>query len=179
MPLWFYGGDEIEKALGKGNGGDSGTSQRILGHLLSWIAERENLIYIYFTANSLAALPPELLRAGRLDKIFFIDHPKFEECKEILRIHLRRNSIIVNDLDIEHLATLMHHKQFTGAEIELSIINANFKAAAEALVNNKMGSTNVIHIEAAAKEIKTFMASNKEYIDAMREEAIKKYESSS
>ena len=88
--LWI---DEIDKGLsgvgGSGNN-DAGVSQRVFGALLTWMQEKTSPVFVVATANRIEALPPELLRKGRFDEIFFIDLPKAQEREEILRIHLAR-----------------------------------------------------------------------------------------
>ena len=81
--LWI---DEIEKGLATGDG-DSGTSRRLLGAFLTWLAERKSKVFVVATANDIAALPPELMRKGRFDEIFFVDLPDPATRAEILRIH--------------------------------------------------------------------------------------------
>ncbi len=81
--LWI---DEIEKGLATGDG-DSGTSRRLLGAFLTWLAERKAKVFVVATANDITALPPELIRKGRFDEIFFVDLPDTATRTEILRIH--------------------------------------------------------------------------------------------
>lgn len=84
--LWV---DEIEKALGT-DGHDGGTSRRVLGTLLTWLAENKERVFIVATANDIESLPPELLRKGRLDEVFFVDLPEESTRKLIFEIHLRK-----------------------------------------------------------------------------------------
>jgi len=111
--LWI---DEIEKGLsGLGNGGDSGTSARVFGTFLTWMQEKQSEVFVLATANDISALPPELLRKGRFDEIFFVDLPTIKERKEILLIHLKnveQNSGVVN---VDKLAEIT--KGFSGAEL--------------------------------------------------------------
>ena len=86
--LWI---DEIDKALagaGGSGGSDGGTSARVFGTLLTWLSEKTAPVFVMATANDISHLPPELLRKGRLDEIFFVDLPTPEERREIFRIHL-------------------------------------------------------------------------------------------
>jgi SpoVK/Ycf46/Vps4 family AAA+-type ATPase len=85
--LWI---DEIEKAFAEGGGEDGGVSTRVLGTFLSWLQEREGDVFVVATANDVERLPPELLRKGRFDEIFFVDLPDEEVRREIFRIHLER-----------------------------------------------------------------------------------------
>lgn len=127
--LWV---DEIEKGLGgsKGQGGgDSGTSTRVLGTILTWLQEKTRPVFVVATANSVANLPPELLRKGRFDEIFFGDLPDKAERVAIARIHVERRKRKTDDLDPETIATICD--DFSGAEIEQVIIDAMFRAYSE------------------------------------------------
>ena len=116
--LWI---DEIEKGISSGDY-DSGTSQRILGSLLTWMAENEKPVFIVATANKIDALPPELIRKGRLDEIFFVDLPDAAARAEIFSIHLNKRGITTEQIDFATLAA--HCDGFTGAEIEQSVVSA-------------------------------------------------------
>lgn len=120
--LWV---DEIEKAFsgvgGSGNS-DSGTTSRVVGTFLTWLQEKSTPVFVVATANEVRDLPPELLRKGRLDEIFFVDLPRREERMEIFRIHLAR---LKRDPDKFDLRTLAQAAEgFSGAEIEQAIISA-------------------------------------------------------
>lgn len=84
--------DEIEKGLGgaSGNGGDGGTTSRVFGYLLSWMNDKKAPVFIVATANNFERLPPEMLRKGRFDEIFFVDFPNASERRQILEIHIRK-----------------------------------------------------------------------------------------
>jgi SpoVK/Ycf46/Vps4 family AAA+-type ATPase len=120
--LWI---DEIEKAIASGDY-DSGTSRRILGNLLTWLSERTARVFIVATANVIEHLPPELIRKGRLDEIFFVDLPDTASRAEILAIHLRKRDHKPIDFDIPELARLT--SGFSGAEIEQAIVAATYLA---------------------------------------------------
>jgi SpoVK/Ycf46/Vps4 family AAA+-type ATPase len=120
--LWI---DEIEKAIASGDY-DSGTSRRILGSLLTWLSERTARVFIVATANVIEHLPPELIRKGRLDEIFFVDLPDAATRAEILAIHLRKRDHRPLDFDISELARLTDG--FSGAEIEQAIVAATYLA---------------------------------------------------
>ena len=125
--LWI---DEIEKGLGgmkNGGGGDSGTSTRVLGTVLTWLQEKTKPIFVVATANSVQSLPPELLRKGRLDEIFFVDLPDLEERKAIAQIHISRKKR-EKILDAMAIATVCDG--FSGAEIEQVLYDAMKKAFA-------------------------------------------------
>jgi len=127
--LWV---DEIEKGLGglkSGGGGDSGTSTRVLGTFLTWLQEKTKPIFVVATANSVAALPPELLRKGRLDEIFFVDLPTQEEREVIATIHVVRKKRDPKVLDCAVIATICDG--FSGAEIEQVLYDAMGRAFAQ------------------------------------------------
>jgi ATP-dependent 26S proteasome regulatory subunit len=126
--LWM---DEIEKGIAGDSGGDSdgGVSRRVLGTLLTWMNERASRVFLVATANDIAQLPPELLRKGRFDEIFFIDLPSAAARKDVLRIHLQRNKQDPAAFDVAHLAG--RSVGFSGAEIEQAIVAALYEAHAE------------------------------------------------
>ena len=120
--LWI---DEIEKALSHG-GMDSGTSDRVFGSILTWMQEKQSSVFVVATANDISSIPPELLRKGRFDELFFLDLPNLEERKEILSVHIRKRRRIPQDYDIPRLASAT--EGFVGAEIEQVIIDAMYLA---------------------------------------------------
>jgi AAA+ superfamily predicted ATPase len=120
--LWI---DEIEKAIASGEN-DGGTSRRVLGNLLTWMSERTAPVFIAATANVIEHLPPELIRKGRLDEIFFVDLPDAPTRAEIFAIHLRRREHKPIEFDIPALAMLT--EGFSGAEIEQAIVAATYLA---------------------------------------------------
>ena len=102
--LWI---DEIEKGLsGTGGGSDGGTSTRVFGTLLTWMQEKTEPVFVFATANNINGLPPELLRKGRFDEIFFVDFPSFEERKKILEIHISKLKRDMSHFDLDRLARL-------------------------------------------------------------------------
>jgi SpoVK/Ycf46/Vps4 family AAA+-type ATPase len=118
--------DELDKGfagLGSGFVGDSGTSARVFGTILTWMEEKTAPVFIAATANSVETLPPEVLRKGRFDEIFFIDLPSERERREIFEVHLSRvrpNRIREYDLDL----LAFQSEGFSGAEIEQSVFEA-------------------------------------------------------
>ena len=122
--LWM---DEIEKGLATGQG-DNATSHRVLGTLLTWMAENDQAVFIVATSNDITGLPPELMRKGRLDEIFFVDLPDAEVREDIFRIHLAKRELDPDLFDLQALADTAH--EFTGAEIEEAIVSARYLAAA-------------------------------------------------
>lgn len=125
--LWI---DEIEKGLAGGSGeGDGGVSRRVLGYLLTWMAERKGQVFIVATANQVHELPPELLRKGRFDEIFFVDLPGPDARVDVLRLHLSRRKLVADDFALPALAAAANG--FSGAEIEQAIVAALYTAHAE------------------------------------------------
>jgi len=114
--LWL---DEVEKGVATGSD-DSGTSRRILGTLLTWMAERNTRVFLVATANDIGALPPELVRKGRLDEIFFVDLPDLAGRRAILAIHLEKRGLAPGSFDLEALAAAC--AGFSGAEIEQAVV---------------------------------------------------------
>lgn len=122
--LWI---DEIEKGIA-GRGGESGTTQRVLGSFLTWMAEKRSQVFVVATANDISALPPELVRKGRFDEIFFVDLPKREVRAAIFVIHLGARHQEPQEFDIDKLSTAT--EGFSGAEIEQAIVGALYAAHA-------------------------------------------------
>ncbi len=123
--LWI---DEIEKGISTGDY-DSGTSQRLLATFLTWMSENEKPVFIVATANDIQALPPELIRKGRLDEIFFVDLPPNDVRADIFRIHLEKRGIKPQMIDVAALAN--QTEGFSGAEIEQVVVSALYHAYAE------------------------------------------------
>jgi SpoVK/Ycf46/Vps4 family AAA+-type ATPase len=120
--LWL---DEIEKALSTGDG-DSGTSRRVLGAFLTWLAEQRSRVFIVATANDITALPPELVRKGRFDEIFFVDLPSPAARVEIFGIHCKKRGVALADADIQTNAA--RSEGFSGSEIEQAVVSALYAA---------------------------------------------------
>ncbi|MDJ0773696.1 MAG: AAA family ATPase [Mastigocoleus sp. MO_167.B18] len=119
--LWI---DEIDKAFsGLGSKGDAGTTSRVFGTFITWLAEKTSPVFVVATANDIQALPPEILRKGRFDEIFFVGLPIQEERKAIYEVHLTRlRPHNIKNYDIERLA--YETPDFSGAEIEQTLIEA-------------------------------------------------------
>jgi len=132
--LWI---DEIEKAIsGNQSSGrtDGGTTSRVLSTFLTWMQEKTSSVFVVATANDHQAIPPEFLRAGRFDEIFFVDLPNEEERKEIFEVLLRKRNITSKNLNIDRL--VLECENYSGAEIEKGIDNAmliGFKDNARAI----------------------------------------------
>ena len=122
--LWI---DEIEKGIATGDG-DSGTSRRVLGTFLTWMAEKKTRVFVVATANDISALPPELIRKGRFDEIFFVDLPQQAVRADILRIHAAKRSLALAEPQVALLAETC--EGFSGAEIEQAIVSALYAAHA-------------------------------------------------
>ena len=124
--LWV---DEIDKAFAGSQGSgatDGGTTARVFGTFLTWLSEKTAPVFVVATANDISQLPPELLRKGRLDEIFFVDLPSLEERQEIFRIHITRHQRDAAQFDVPALAEAS--KDCSGAEIEEAINSALYDA---------------------------------------------------
>jgi len=121
--LWI---DEIEKAFAQGGTEDGGVSQRVLGIFLAWLQERRGDVFVVATANDVSKLPPELLRKGRFDEIFFVDLPGAEQRRAIFSIHLKRRGRKPESFDLDALASAC--EGFSGAEIEQVILSGLYTA---------------------------------------------------
>ena len=126
--LWI---DEIEKGLsGLGSNGDSGVSSRIFGQFLTWMQEKEAPVFVIATANNISTLPPELLRKGRFDEIFFVDLPTLAERKEIFKLHLEKRlkdkEVASEVAGVKNICTELAKmtEGFIGSEIEQVVVSA-------------------------------------------------------
>jgi len=146
--LWI---DEIEKGLASDSEG--GPSKRILGTLLTWMAEREARVFLVATANDIEMLPPELLRKGRFDEIFFVDLPSEEVRGEILRIHLALRERDPEAFDIGRLQSAS--QGFSGAEIEQAVVAALYASHAS---NEDLGTAHVLAELERTKPLSVLMA---------------------
>jgi SpoVK/Ycf46/Vps4 family AAA+-type ATPase len=121
--LWI---DEIEKAFASGGSEDGGVSQRVLGTFLSWMQDRKGDVFVVATANDVEKLPPEFLRKGRFDEVFFVDLPDVESRAAIFSIHLRKRGKDPAKFGIEALAAAA--EGFSGAEIEQVVVSGLYGA---------------------------------------------------
>ena len=127
--LWI---DEVEKGLGgvaSSHNSDAGTTARIFASILTWMQEKTSPVFVIATANDVSKLPPEMLRKGRFDEIFFVDLPAAQERREIFAIHLARRGRDPLQYDLNRLA--MKTQGFSGAEIEQVIISGLYDAFEE------------------------------------------------
>ncbi len=136
--LWI---DEMEKAFGHGDDNDSGTGQRVFGTFLSWMQEKQDGVFVIATSNDIERLPPELVRKGRFDEIFFVDLPSTETRAAIFSVHLARRGRDPKDFDLGLLAERTHG--FSGSEIEQVVIASLYtcfathkKLTTDALLNS-------------------------------------------
>ena len=121
--LWI---DEIEKGINSSGSDDTGTASRILGTLLTWMSEKTSRVFVVATANNIEQLPPEMLRKGRFDEIYFVDLPKYDARKQIFSTHLSRRHKTPADFNLDELAAKA--KGFSGAEIEQAVVSAGYWA---------------------------------------------------
>lgn len=124
--LWL---DELEKGfagMGSGGSSDGGTSERVFGTFLTWLQEKTSPVFVVATSNNVSNLPPELLRKGRFDEIFYIDLPNKSEREEIFRIHLSKRKRDAVNFDLESLAKAS--TGYSGSEIEEIIISSLYDA---------------------------------------------------
>ncbi|MDD1675893.1 MAG: AAA family ATPase, partial [Methanomicrobiales archaeon] len=155
--LWV---DELEKAFSFGSG-DSGTSQRVFASLLTWMQDKSAPCFVVATANNIAALPPELLRKGRFDEIFFLDLPNADERREILSVHLRKRNWIPAEFDLDTL--VQESEGYVGAEIEQTIIDAMYLA-----FNQELRKITTEDIRACLKQQVPLSRSQRETVEMLR-----------
>ena len=155
--LWI---DEIEKGIA-GRGGETGTTQRVLGTFLTWMAEKESPVFVVATAIDISALPPELVRKGRFDEIFFVDLPGLRVRASILAIHLTNRDQSLGDFDIEGLAKSMDG--FSGAEIEQAVVSGLYAAHA---LGESLGTKHILREIEQTKPLSVVMA---ERVAALRD----------
>jgi SpoVK/Ycf46/Vps4 family AAA+-type ATPase len=154
--LWI---DEIEKGLA-GRGGETGTTQRVLGSFLTWMAERQSKVFVVATANDISTLPPELVRKGRFDEIFFVDLPSADIRKSILSIHLANRKQALANFDLAALTAATDG--FSGAEIEQAIVSSLYAAHAQ---NEPLSTSHVLSEIQQTRPLSVVMA---ERISEMR-----------
>jgi hypothetical protein len=148
--LWMATGDN-----------DGGTSRRMLATLLTWMAERKSRVFLAATANDISRLPPELVRKGRFDEIFFLDLPDLEVRAEILRIHLRRRGLKPELYDVDTLAR--HSEGFSGAELEHAVVAGQYAAHGDGAV---LSNTHILDAIRGTRPLAVVMA---EPIAALRQ----------
>ena len=166
--LWI---DEIEKGLnGTQSSGitDGGVTSRVFSTILTWMQEKTAPVFVVATANKIKDLPPELLRKGRFDEIFFVDLPTEEERLNIFRIHLNARGQDISCVSKEELMRLSDG--FNGAEIEEAINEAMFEAYVECPNNPKLKNKHILDAVASTAKLSETM---KDDIDELRNWAVK------
>ncbi len=156
--LWI---DELEKAFASGGGEDGGVSQRILGSFLSWMQERNGDVFVVATANNVQSLPPEFLRKGRFDEIFFVDLPDGATRVDVFQIHLTSRGYDPDTFDLLRLAE--ETTGFSGSEIEEVVVSALYTAFSSGIDLN----TDAITVEIEAT--KPLSVTMEEKITRMRQ----------
>lgn len=159
--------DEADKALGGADQsvGDSGVSRRVFGVLLTWLAEKKSRTFVILTMNRTRGIPPEFLRRGRFDDIFYTDLPDPVERDQILRIHCKKRGIDLKPLDgIEWTKLLDATNKFVGAELEQIVCDARFKAFAL----RQTGQPTIAELLEAAAQVIPLAESDRENIEDIR-----------
>ena len=158
--LWI---DEIEKGITSDSGGsvDGGVSRRLLATILVWMAERSSRVFLVATANDVSQLPPELLRKGRFDEIFFIDLPSLSERHEIFEIHLIKRKLNPAKFDLARL--VKHSEGFSGSEIEQAIVSGLYSASPN---NKSFGTEQMVAELLSTKPLSAVMS---EKVSALRD----------
>lgn len=160
--LWL---DELEKGFsGTGSSGqsDGGTTSRVFGTFVTWLQEKQSSVFVVATANDVSSLPPELLRKGRFDELFFVDLPNPNERRDIFRIHLEKKRRDPESFDMEALTAAS--QGFSGSEIEQAVISALY----DAYEDDKAELTTQRLLD-SLEEIVPLSYTMKERIDSMRE----------
>jgi AAA+ superfamily predicted ATPase len=157
--LWI---DEIEKAFASAStdSADGGLSQRMFGTLLSWMQDHRHPIFLIATANNLAQLPPELMRKGRFDEIFFVDLPGPQEREAIFSIHLKKRCREKSAFDMAALVAAADG--FSGAEIEQAVISGLYAAFSESV------ACTTEHILAAIRATQPLAVVMREHVERLR-----------
>ena len=164
--LWI---DEIEKAFGTAtsNDSDGGLSLRLFGSLLTWLQDKSTGVFVVGAANDLMRLPPELLRKGRFDEIFFVDLPDATERKQIFSIHLGSRKQEIDRFDLETLAAAS--EGFSGAEIEQCVISALYRSLQD---REALSTKTILHaIEATVP----LSVTRREDVERLRRDAVGRF----
>lgn len=159
--LWI---DEIEKAFsGVGSeGGGNDVTTRLFGQFLTWMQEKENTVFIVATANDISRIPPEFLRKGRFDELFFVDLPNAEERRKIMEIHIKKRNKWSRDIDI--ITLLKETNGYNGADLEAVVKDA----IESAFINGKDKITTDDLIQ-AVKDTKSISSTLKDKIDQIKQ----------
>ncbi len=159
--LWI---DELEKGISTSDT-DSGTSLRVLATLLSWMQEKNKPVFVVATANDIGRLPPELLRRGRFDEIFFLDLPTRAERGEIFKVHITKRGRSPSSFDVEGLAAAS--EGYVGAEIEQAVVEAMYHAFNDPAAPGREFTTE--DIREAVERLIPLSRSQKENISFLRD----------
>lgn len=159
--LWI---DEIEKAFSGvgGSGGGSDVTTRLFGQFLTWMQEKENTVFIVATANDISKIPPEFLRKGRFDELFYVDFPNDEERRKIIEIHLKKRKKWNKDLDIISLVKVT--SGYNGADLEAIV-----KEAIESCFIEGREQLNTEDLKLAQKNIKSISDTLEKRIKEIKE----------
>ena len=151
--LWI---DEIEKAFSSvSSDHDGGVSTRIFGTFLSWMQDRKADVFIFATANDVSKLPPEFLRKGRFDEIFFVDLPDKDSRRTIFEIHLNKRDKECSNFDLDMLSE--QTEGFTGSEIEQLVVSGLYTAFSEGkelddeILQGEIGKTSPLSVTMAER----------------------------
>ncbi len=160
--LWI---DEVEKAFaGVGKGGGHEVTTRLFGQFLTWMQEKNNSVFVVATANDLSSMPPEFLRKGRFDELFFVDLPNREERKEILQLHLRKRK----QKTIDVFSLLKDTEGFSGADLESVVKESIERAFIEKDSNANRLNLNIEILHETIKDTKSISVTLKEKIESLR-----------
>lgn len=162
--LWI---DELEKGFAGTQSSpfsDAGTTSRVFASFITWLQEKTAPVFVVATANDISQLPPELMRKGRFDEIFFVDLPSPEECKDIYRIHLNKRKRDPSGFNVDKIADAS--PGFSGAEIEQAVIDALYRAFAD---GRELTTDDLLECAKASVPLSTTM---KERIDELRAWAV-------
>lgn len=159
--LWI---DEIEKAFSGvgGDGGGSDVTTRLFGQFLTWMQEKENTVFIVATANDISKMPPEFLRKGRFDELFFVDLPNGEERRKILEIHLKKRKKWNKDID--SIAIIKETEGFNGSDLEAVV-----KDTIESAFIYNTASISTSDLIESIKDTKSISSTLKEKIGQIKE----------
>lgn len=172
--LWI---DEIEKGMSgaNGGGGDGGTSTRVFGTLLTWMQEKTSPVFVFATANNINGLPPELLRKGRFDEIFFVDFPSKEERKKILQIHIGKLKRNLENFNLDRLAEISGEETFgkdvvlAGAELESWVADSLIEAFSRRIEGDSSADLNMQDFETTIKRMVPMGMMRKEEFTKLRQ----------
>ena len=159
--LWI---DEIEKAFSGvgGSGGGSDVTTRLFGQFLTWMQEKESTVFIIATANDISHMPPEFLRKGRFDELFFVDLPNKEERRMIIEIHLKKRNKLRKDIDAA--ALIEATEGFNGADLEAVV-----KETIETAFIEGNGAVTTVDLLKTVRETKSISSTLKDKIAQIRE----------